>query len=128
VGILVGLGIGACIGILFCIIAIASAGLSKKIAAILPKWLRENGVNILITALLFYVALVVIHIAILGQFRESWKSMRKDLTQDEAWGYGQTMAILIWAPFVWTAVKDALSRHALWARLIGFMLTRNRKL
>jgi hypothetical protein len=107
----IGAAIGAGISVLGCILAIPLAKLYKIRVAVIPQWLKRHGVGILLTViLLFYTSLVILDALMIEDFRTIWRKISGDLFHDNEWGFGQTTAVLLWAPFAWAMIKGVISK------------------
>jgi len=104
-----GTAVGAGISVLGCVLAVPLAKFYAWITNVLPKWLKAHGIAMLFTVILgFYTSIVILNAIIMDDFRNTWKKLAGDLFQDNEWGFGQTTAILLWAPFAWGVIKETI--------------------
>ena len=110
----IGMAIGVGISVLGCILAVPLAKFYAWVTKVPPKFIKTHGVAILFTILLgFNTSAVILNAIVMDNFLSTWKKLAGDLFQDSEWGFGQTTAILLWAPFAWDVVKEAISKFSL---------------
>ena len=103
-----GVGMAVSIGgsILFGVLGIA---LARYLGKIIPQWVKKHGLNIFVTLLLlYYVSVIIVDAVKLNNVRRILEKMSGGVVQND-WGYGETTAILLWAPFVWATIKETVS-------------------
>ena len=125
----IGVAIGVGISILGCILATPLAKFSRRIATMIPQWLKTHSAGLIFTIiLLFYTSLVILDTLMIEEFRSTWRKISGDLFRDNEWGFGQTTAILLWAPFAWNTLKESISKYPVLILVSGHLLIGNRAL
>lgn len=104
-----GIGIGISIGSM--VVGGLLGYLFQRIRRVFPKWLRKYWHHILVLqCVLLYIALFVLLARRLDFVRNYTTNPEDGGGGGDDWGYGQTTAVLLWAPVLRTAFKAAWSQ------------------
>ncbi len=104
-----GIGFATVVAILFIVCFIYT--IIRRIRdPILPAWLRKHFHQIFFVLLgIAYVSYVILSVTGLARTRRLTRQADNKYEDDE-WGYGQTTAVLLWAPILRIAVKATWSK------------------
>jgi Ca2+/Na+ antiporter len=84
--------------------------LRRFMRRILPRWLIKNGDNLFhVLILVAYFVDLILDSRSLIVTRKLIRAAAGDSFQDDDWGYGQTTAVLLWAPFFWKLTVKGIS-------------------
>jgi hypothetical protein len=103
----IGLFIGLAVGILTGVFA-------KVLLRITPMWIRKHGeVTFMIVVLLLNLVSITGNAAVTNVIRGTLIQLSGDQLADNGWSYGQTTAMLLWAPFFWNVFMETLCKYSI---------------
>jgi len=99
-------GIGAFLGGAIIIAILAKVQVFKTVWNMVPAWFKKHGLAIVEMLFLGLYSAAAIGDLILAEYgRQTLIESMGDQERNGDWGYGQTTAILIWFPVLWSALK-----------------------